>query len=100
MGRTNRSRKRKDQMNRVKRERNAKKELLRLKKTLGLLDENGIEILKKVTTIADVKTPEEIKNVCIYLFSICIIKFFRVFNFKGFIYNSILHSQFTSQITT
>lgn len=63
MGRMNRSRKRKAQMDRIKKERNAKKELLRLKKTLGLLDEHGNELIKKVEDIVEFKTPEQLKKV-------------------------------------
>lgn len=65
MGRTNRSRKRKAQMDRVKKERNAKKELLRLKKTLGLLDEQGNELIQKMEEVVEYKTPEQLKKVCI-----------------------------------
>lgn len=59
----NRSRKRKAQMDRIKKERNAKKELLRLKKTLGMLDEHGNELIKKVEDIVEYKTPEQLKRV-------------------------------------
>lgn len=64
MGRTNRSRKRKAQMDRVKKERNSKKELLRLKKTLGLLDEHGNELIQKMDEVIEFKTPEQLKKVC------------------------------------
>lgn len=63
MGRLNRSRKRKAQMDRIKKERNAKKELLRLKKTLGMLDEHGNELIKKVGDVVEYKTPEQLKKV-------------------------------------
>lgn len=63
MGRTNRSRKRKAQMDRIKKERNSKKELLRLKKTLGLLDEHGNELIQKMEEVIDYKTPEQLKKV-------------------------------------
>lgn len=63
MGRMNRSRKRKAQMDRIKKERNGKKELLRLKKTLGLLDEHGNELIKKVEDVIEYKTPEQLKKV-------------------------------------
>lgn len=63
MGRMNRSRKRKAEMDRIKKERNAKKELLRLKKTLGLVDENGKEILEKMEEVIEYKTPEQLKRV-------------------------------------
>lgn len=65
MGRTNRSRKRKAQMDRIKKERNAKKELARLKKTLGLLDEHGNELIQKMEEVVEYKTPEQLKKVII-----------------------------------
>lgn len=61
MGRNNRSRKRKDTMNRVKRERNAKKELARLKKTLGIIDDANMK--DALADISEVKTAEQIKKV-------------------------------------
>lgn len=63
MGRTNRSRKRKAQMDRIKKERNSKKELLRLKKTLGMLDEHGNELIQKMEEVIEYKTPEQLKKV-------------------------------------
>lgn len=63
MGRTNRSRKRKAQMDRIKKERNSKKELLRLKKTLGLLDEHGNELIQKMEEVVEYKTPDQIRKV-------------------------------------
>lgn len=66
MGRTNRSRKRKAQMDRIKKERNSKKELLRLKKTLGLVDEHGNELIKKMEEVIEFKTPEQLKKVCVH----------------------------------
>lgn len=63
MGRTNRSRKRKAQMDRIKKERNSKKELLRLKKTLGLLDEHGNELIQKMEEVVEYKTPQQLKKV-------------------------------------
>lgn len=57
-----RSRKRKDKMNRIKRERNSKKILIRLKKTLGMIDEKGNELMKEVEKVAVVKDPEYFKN--------------------------------------
>lgn len=63
MGRTNRSRKRKAKMDRVKKERNGKKELLRLKKTLGLLDEHGNELIQKMDEVIEYKTPAQLKKV-------------------------------------
>lgn len=62
MGRSGRSRKRKDAMNRVKRERNAKKELARLKKTLGLVDADGNDIKMELDSIAEVKTAAQLKK--------------------------------------
>jgi len=62
MGRSGRSRKRKDAMNRVKRERNAKKELARLKKTLGLVDADGNDIKMELENIAEVKTAAQLKK--------------------------------------
>lgn len=58
-----RSRKQKDRMNRVKRVRNAAKILVMLKKTLGLIDKDGNEIIKKVTSITEVKQPTTFKEV-------------------------------------
>lgn len=63
MGRLNRSRKRKAQMDRIKKERNAKKELVRLKKTLGLLDEHGNELIQKMEEVVEYKTPEQLRKV-------------------------------------
>lgn len=63
MGRMNRSRKRKAVMDRVKKERNGKKELLRLKKMLGLLDEHGNELIKKMEEVVEYKTPEHLRKV-------------------------------------
>lgn len=50
-------------MDRVKKERNAKKELLRLKKTLGLLDEHGNELIQKMDEVIEYKTPAQLKKV-------------------------------------
>lgn len=62
MGRMNRSRKRKDAMNRVKRERNAKKELARLKKTLGILDDAEMkEAIQETTTQKEAKDLKKVK---------------------------------------
>lgn len=58
-----RSRKRKAQMDRIKKERNSKKELLRLKKTLGLLDEHGNELIQKMDEVIEYKTPEQLRKV-------------------------------------
>lgn len=51
-------------MDRVKKERNGKKELLRLKKTLGMLDEHGNELIQKMDEVIEYKTPEQLKKVC------------------------------------
>lgn len=50
-------------MDRVKKERNAKKELVRLKKTLGLLDADGNELIQKMEEVIEYKTPEQLKKV-------------------------------------
>lgn len=63
-----RSRKQKDRMNRVKRVRNAAKILVMLKKTLGLIDKDGNEIIKKVETITEVKQPSTFKEVSFFFF--------------------------------
>ncbi|BFF98213.1 protein LLP homolog [Drosophila madeirensis] len=62
MGRQNRSRKRRDEMNKIKKARYDAKELIRLKKTLGLLDAEGNEIMKDIADVVDVKTAKEIKR--------------------------------------
>lgn len=59
MGRKNRS-----HNNNVKRERFALKELARLKKCLGMVDEKGKEILDKVADIATITDVKSIKKVC------------------------------------
>lgn len=56
-------------MDRIKKERNSKKELLRLKKTLGLLDEDGNDLIKKVEDVVEFKTPEQLKKVKFLLIS-------------------------------
>ncbi|XP_011210898.1 protein LLP homolog [Bactrocera dorsalis] len=61
MGRTNRSRKRRDEMNKIKKARYEAKELIRLKKTLGLIDAEGNEVMKDVSDVATVKTAKELK---------------------------------------
>lgn len=64
-----RSRKQKDRMNRVKRVRNAAKILVMLKRTLGLIDEDGNEIIKKVAAITEVKQASTFKEVsCLKVF--------------------------------
>lgn len=70
MGRTNRSRKRKAEMDRVKKERNSKKELLRLKKMLGLVDADGNELIQKMDEVIEHKTPEQLKKVNTNIFLI------------------------------
>ncbi|EDW68432.1 protein LLP homolog [Drosophila virilis] len=62
MGRSNRSRKRRDEMNKIKKDRYDAKELIRLKKTLGLLDADGKEIKMEIGEVADIKTSKEIKR--------------------------------------
>lgn len=63
MGRTNRSRKRRDEMNKIKKARYEAKELIRLKKTLGLIDAEGNEVMKDMSEVATVKTAKELKHV-------------------------------------
>lgn len=65
MGRSNRSRKRRDEMNKIKKDRYDAKELIRLKKTLGLLDADGKEIKMEIGEVADIKTSKEIKRVSV-----------------------------------
>ncbi|XP_004526880.1 protein LLP homolog [Ceratitis capitata] len=62
MGRTNRSRKRRDEMNKIKKARYEAKELIRLKKTLGLIDADGNEVMKDVSDVVTVKTAKELKQ--------------------------------------
>ncbi|XP_064541761.1 protein LLP homolog [Drosophila montana] len=62
MGRSNRSRKRRDEMNKIKKDRYDAKELIRLKKTLGLLDADGKEIKMEIGEVAEIKTSKEIKR--------------------------------------
>ncbi|XP_023159606.1 protein LLP homolog [Drosophila hydei] len=62
MGRQNRSRKRRDEMNKIKKARYDAKELIRLKKTLGLLDADGKEIKMEIGEVAEIKTSKEIKR--------------------------------------
>uniref|UniRef100_A0A1A9WG02 Protein LLP homolog n=1 Tax=Glossina brevipalpis TaxID=37001 RepID=A0A1A9WG02_9MUSC len=66
MGRTNRSRKRRDKMNLIKKARYEAKELIRLKRTLGIMetdegtgDHNTMESLKEIATV---KTGKELKK--------------------------------------
>lgn len=66
MGRTNRSRKRKAEMDRIKKERNAKKELLRLKKTVG----DGNELIQELDEVIECKTPAQLKKVSLYLYNL------------------------------
>jgi len=63
MGRQNRSRKRRDEMNKIKKARYDAKELIRLKKTLGLLDADGKEIKMEIGEVAEIKTSKELKRV-------------------------------------
>jgi len=50
-------------MNKIKKARYEAKELIRLKKTLGLLDADGNEIMKDISDVVEVKTSKEIKRV-------------------------------------
>lgn len=61
MGRM-RSRRRTDEMNKIKRERNEKKELARLKKVLGIVDTDD-NLQEKVMEIGEIKTAAQIKRV-------------------------------------
>lgn len=65
MPRTNRSKKRTDEMNRIKRARNYEKELIRLKKTVGILDKDGNEIVKQAIDdeMAVPKTPKQRREI-------------------------------------
>ena len=62
MGRMNRSRKRRDENAKVKKARYEVKELERLKKTLGIV-ENTDEVMKDISEVATVKTAKDIKRV-------------------------------------
>ncbi|EDV95624.1 protein LLP homolog [Drosophila grimshawi] len=62
MGRSNRSRKRRDEMNKIKKDRYDAKELIRLKKTLGLLDADGKEIKMEIGEVAEIKSAKDIKK--------------------------------------
>lgn len=50
-------------MNKIKKARYDAKELIRLKKTLGLLDADGKEIKMEIGEVAEIKTSKEIKRV-------------------------------------
>jgi len=69
MGRQNRSRKRRDEMNKIKKARYDAKELIRLKKTLGLLDADGKEIKMEIGEVAEIKTSKELKRVSEYIYT-------------------------------
>lgn len=66
MGRMNRSRKRKDAMNRVKRERCGKRELARLKKVLGIVDDAEGLNKDNIDEIVEVKSAAQLKQVHIH----------------------------------
>lgn len=68
MGRM-RSRRRTDEMNRIKRDRNEKKELARLKKVLGIVD-NENDLKDQVMDIAEIKTAAQIRKVGTFATSI------------------------------
>lgn len=57
-----RSRRRTDEMNKIKRDRNEKKELARLKKVLGIVDTDN-DLREQVTDIAEIKTAAQIRKV-------------------------------------
>lgn len=61
MGRM-RSRRRTDEMNKIKRDRNEKKELARLKKVLGIVDTDN-DLQEKVADIGEIKTAAQIQRV-------------------------------------
>lgn len=61
MGRMNRSRKRKDAMNRVKRERCEKREIARLKKVLGIVEHEDIK--NDMSDIIEIKSASQMKKV-------------------------------------
>jgi len=69
MGRQNRSRKRRDEMNKIKKARYDAKELIRLKKTLGLLDADGKEIKMEIGEVAEIKTSKELKRVSPHIYT-------------------------------
>ncbi|XP_055608768.1 protein LLP homolog [Uranotaenia lowii] len=56
---TARSKSRRDKNNRIRRAKNKQRELKKLKKTLGLIDEDGMEILKKVEDITEQQKKKE-----------------------------------------
>lgn len=60
---------RRQDVKKVKKERYEQKELQRLKKTLGLIDADGNELMKNLSEIATVKTAKELKLVIFYLFN-------------------------------
>lgn len=63
MGRMNRSRKRKDAMNRVKRERCEKREIARLKKVLGIVEDEGMDLKNDMSDIIEIKSAAQMKRV-------------------------------------
>lgn len=56
---------RRQEVRKVKKERYEQKELQRLKKTLGLVDGDGNELMRDISEIANVKTAEQLKLVII-----------------------------------
>lgn len=54
---------RRQEVRKVKKERYEQKELQRLKKTLGLVDGDGNEVMKDLSEIATVKTAKQLKMV-------------------------------------
>lgn len=56
---TARSKSRRDKNNRIRRAKNKVKELKKLKKTLGLIDEDGMDIMEKVKDITEQQKKKE-----------------------------------------
>uniref|UniRef100_T1E2J2 Uncharacterized protein n=1 Tax=Psorophora albipes TaxID=869069 RepID=T1E2J2_9DIPT len=56
---TARSKSRRDKNNRIRRAKNKQKELKKLKKTLGMIDEDGMEIMEKVKEITEQQKKKE-----------------------------------------
>ncbi|KXJ69381.1 protein LLP homolog [Aedes albopictus] len=56
---TARSKSRRDKNNRIRRAKNKVKELKKLKKTLGLIDDDGMEIMEKVKDITEQQKKKE-----------------------------------------
>lgn len=57
---TARSKSRRDKNNRIRRAKNKVKELKKLKKTLGMIDEDGMDIMEKVKEITEQQKKKEV----------------------------------------